>query len=80
MKRNEVVLIAVLMTLLVMPESALAYVGPGSSVTMIGAALAFIGAIVFAIIGFLWYPIKRLLGALKGRKAKEDQAADQPSR
>lgn len=43
------------------PESALAYAGPGSGLTVIGAAVAFIGAVFLAIVGFVWYPIKRLL-------------------
>jgi hypothetical protein len=41
--------------------SAYAYVGPGSGVTVIGAALALIGGVILAIVGFVWYPIKRLL-------------------
>ena len=40
---------------------ALAYVGPGPGLTVIGSGLAFIGLIVLAIVGFLWYPIKRLI-------------------
>ena len=47
--------------LLISPESAAAYVGPGAGLTVIGAALAFVGSIVLAIAGFVWYPAKRLL-------------------
>ncbi|MCI0558155.1 MAG: hypothetical protein MN733_06640 [Nitrososphaera sp.] len=42
-------------------EPALAYVGPGAGLTVIGSILAFLGLIVLAIFGFLWYPIKRLI-------------------
>jgi hypothetical protein len=38
-----------------------AYVGPGVGLSAIGTVLAFIGAVVLLIAGFLWYPIKRLL-------------------
>lgn len=39
---------------------AYAYVGPGAGLTAIGAVLALFGAVLLAIVGFLWYPIKRL--------------------
>ncbi len=38
-----------------------AYVGPGAGLSAIGSVLAFIGAIFLLIVGFLWYPIKRLI-------------------
>jgi len=38
-----------------------AYVGPGAGLTAIGAAVAFVVAMVLAVLGFIWYPIKRLL-------------------
>ena len=46
---------------LVTAEPALAYVGPGAGLTVIGSILAFLGLIFLAIFGFLWYPIKRLI-------------------
>jgi len=46
---------------LALPEPAQAYIGPGAGITAIGTVIALIGAILLAIIGFLWYPIKRLL-------------------
>ena len=51
---------------------AWAYIGPGAGLTAIGAALAFVGAILLAIAGFIWYPIKRLL---KGRARKTGDTA-----
>ena len=41
-------------------------------VTVIGAALAFVGAVVMGIFGFIWYPLKRLFRALT-RKGTPDQ-------
>ncbi len=49
---------------------AQAYVGPGAGLSAIGSILAFLGALFLLIVGFLWYPIKRLL---KGKKQKEAQ-------
>ncbi len=43
------------------PEAALAYVGPGAGLTAIGTILAFLGAICLAVVGFVWYPVKRML-------------------
>lgn len=50
-----------------LPQDAHAYIGPGVGMTAIGTLVALIGAIVFAIIGFVWYPIKRLLTMFKNR-------------
>ena len=53
--------------ILAAPSPASAYVGPGSGLTVIGAALAFVGGIFLAIVGFIWYPVKRLM-----RRARRD--------
>ncbi len=46
---------------LLLPTSALAYVGPGAGLTVIGTILALIAAVLLAIVGFVWYPFKRML-------------------
>lgn len=46
--------------LLLVPEPAFAYVGPGAGLTVIGAAVALIGAVFLGLFGFIWYPVKRL--------------------
>jgi hypothetical protein len=48
-----------------------AYVGPGAGLSALGSLLALLAAVVVAIAGFLWYPIKRLLGK---RRATAQQA------
>ena len=48
-----------------------AYIGPGTGLSAIGAFLAVAAGITVAIIGFFWYPIKRLLG--KGKKTQEPE-------
>ena len=64
--------------LLLAPAEAQAYIGPGVGLTAIGAVLAFLGAILFAIFGFVWYPLKRLLAAWRGRGAKRLDAEKAP--
>jgi len=41
--------------------SVLGYIGPGVGLTVIGAALALLAGIFLLIVGFIWYPVKRLL-------------------
>jgi hypothetical protein len=51
--------------LLVAGQAALAYVGPGAGITAIGTALALIGALALAVVGFVWYPLKRRAARLR---------------
>lgn len=59
---------------LALPGHALAYIGPGASVTAIGTVLALIGAVLLAIIGFVWYPIKRLLTRMRNKDANKNES------
>ncbi len=52
--------LAVAALLLAAPQTAEAYIGPGAGIFMSGTVIALIGAILLAIVGFVWYPIKRL--------------------
>ena len=52
-----------------LPGVAEAYVGPGAGLSAIGTLVALVGAVILAIVGFIWYPIKRLL-----RRGKENTA------
>jgi uncharacterized membrane protein YdjX (TVP38/TMEM64 family) len=55
-------LVAVLIILLA-PTVAYAYIGPGAGLTAIGTLIALVGAVVLAIIGLVWFPIKRMMRA-----------------
>lgn len=52
---------------------ALAYVGPGAGLTAIGTMVAVIAALVLAVVGFVWYPLKRVF-----RKRKPAETKDGP--
>jgi hypothetical protein len=68
------------MAVLALPASAEAYIGPGAGITAIGTVIAFIGAIVFAIVGFVWYPLKRLIRAMRQKTAaRPDEQKASPS-
>jgi hypothetical protein len=45
---------------------AAAYIGPGAGIGALGTAAALIGAFLLLIVGFVWYPVKRLLNRRKG--------------
>lgn len=67
MKKQQVyfIMFALLILTCFVPQPASAYVGPGAGLSAIGAFLAIIAAVVAAIFGFLWYPIKRLIKKYK---------------
>lgn len=53
---------------------AMAYVGPGLGMGVIGTIFGVVAAIVLAVFGLLWYPLKRRFG-----KKKTDAGAHQTS-
>jgi len=67
--------IVLLFTILafVLPEYALAYIGPGAGITAIGTVIALLGAVLLALVGFVWYPVKRLLLRKKEKSSNEGQ-------
>jgi hypothetical protein len=76
--RRTCFVLALLAAVFLAPTQALAYVGPGSGITAIGVVVAFVASIFFAIVGFAWYPLKRLWRAFAGKK--ESPAAGNSSR
>ena len=54
--------------LLILPQAAEAYIGPGAGITVIGTVLGLVGAIGLAIAGIVWYPVRRLRAKRRGRK------------
>jgi len=55
--------------LFLMPTAANAYVGPGLGLGTIIVSLAIVLALVLLVVGFLWYPLKRLI---RSKKAPAD--------
>jgi len=64
---------------LFVPEAALAYGGPGSVISGIGALLAAVAAILATLFGFIWFPLKRIYKSWAEEEATEEAAASQPS-
>ena len=47
-----------------------AYIGPGAGLGVIGTAIALLAAFIFLVVGFVWYPMKKLM---RRRKALNSQ-------
>ena len=54
-------------------ENAHAYIGPGLGLGAIGAFIGLVVAVFLAIVGVIWYPLKRLLRKAKAGKADTNQ-------
>jgi len=57
--------INLIIALLLINSSVFAYLGPGMGGGIIAAVLGVVGAVILALFGILYYPIKRML---KNRK------------
>lgn len=53
-----------------LPLTASAYIGPGAGLGAIVVTVAVILGVLLLLVGFLWYPLKRLVS---GRKKTADQ-------
>lgn len=49
------------LSLILLPETAAAYIGPGAGLGAIGTLIALVGAVFLAVVGLVWYPVKRML-------------------
>ena len=61
------------------PLQAFAYVGPGAGLSAIGSILALVAAVFLALVGFIWYPLKRLLRRNKKQELEASEGASEPA-
>ena len=61
---------------LIFSVPAFAYIGPGAGLSAIGSVLALVGAVLLMILGFIWYPVKRILAGRKQDPAPPDTDAE----
>jgi hypothetical protein len=57
-------------------DIAHAYVGPGLGLGVIGAIFGVVVAVFLAIVGVVWYPLKRMLRRRKAVKADTGDRGD----
>jgi hypothetical protein len=60
------------------PGIADAYVGPGLGVGAIAAFFGAVLAVLLAIVGVIWYPLKRLLNRRKSPAESDPDAGGEP--
>lgn len=72
------VIFLILTILLVSPDAAFAYGGPGSVISGIGAALAAIAALLATLFGFIWFPLKRLYKSMTEDETSTEEATAGP--
>lgn len=63
---RKLALVFGLLAVLQLPITAHAYIGPGAGAGTLAIVLGILSSIFLAFVGILWYPIKRLIKALKG--------------
>ncbi len=63
----------ILVLFIVLSQNLMAYVGPGTGISVIGAFIAILVSIIIAIFGFVWYPIKRIIRKLKNKETEKDE-------
>lgn len=51
-----------------MPDITHAYIGPGAGLAAIGSLLVLVAAVLLTIVGFVWFPLQRLVKKLKKRR------------
>ena len=67
--------VALVAIAVLIPTEVHAYIGPGAGISAIGSLLAVLAAVLLGIVGFVWYPVKRLLRR-KNKVADEESASD----
>ena len=70
---SPILILSNLGMIIITDHQALAYVGPGAEITMIGSLLAVLFAVLLAIFGIIFWPLRALLR--KRRIANQQSAA-----
>ena len=60
--------------IIVFPNSGFAYLGPGTGVGVILGSIGILFAIIIALFGLIWFPIKRLLKSKKTKDKEENNS------
>lgn len=56
--------------LTLVPTSAFAYIGPGAGLGAIATFIAIVLGLLLLVVGFLWYPLKRVLNKRRQTETK----------
>lgn len=61
MKKHLPVLASPVLFWFISTVPASAYIGPGTGLGALGSILSFIGVVFLVLVGFFWYPLKRMV-------------------
>jgi hypothetical protein len=64
-------------SLFLFSSASYSYIGPGAGLSAFGALLALVATVAVAILGFIWYPLKRMIRKRKQVAAKKDGNVDE---
>jgi len=67
----QIVPLLFLFLLVMVPQTAHAYIGPGLGMGVIGVVLGIIFSIILAIFGIFWYPLKRVYKKIRDNQKVE---------
>ena len=56
-------------------DNAYAYIGPGLGLGAIGAFVGIIVAVFLAVVGVIWYPLKRMVRKLKAARSATNESS-----
>ena len=57
-------------------QTCLAYVGPGTGITMLWALLAVLGGVLLMVFGLVFWPVRMLIRAIKKNKSKNESTPE----
>ena len=66
-------------TLLLLPLTSHAYIGPGMGAGALAVIFGVLGAIFLGLFAILWYPFKRLFGKSSKKKAAGSKGESGPT-
>ena len=61
-------------------SDAMAYIGPGAGAGLIATVLGLLAALVLAVFGIIYYPLKRFLANRRTRRDRKDDDGNGPGR
>jgi hypothetical protein len=64
---NRIVCCLTFAWLLVIPQFAWAYIGPGLGTGAVAAVLGVVFGLLMLIVGVVWYPVKRLIRRFRSK-------------
>lgn len=67
--------LAVLLAVL-LPNPALAYIGPGAGLGAIAVVVALVVGVILLVVGLIWYPLKRMLKAKRNGNTSSGKPED----